>query len=122
MTGAAVRAAAAMVGVDPTSSSLLAAFLPWADVGVVGTLISLVAYGLFAMATGRLIPVATHERIVAARDAQLQQMTGLYESERARGDLLAQQATAGTEAARTSAAVMEALRDAVLPAGPGGGP
>jgi hypothetical protein len=98
--------------VDPT------AFVPFADVGLLGVLSSVVAYGVFALATGRLMPSATHDRIVASRDAQLQQMKELYLAERARGDLLAQQSATLTEAARTSATAMDALRDAAAPAPP----
>lgn len=120
VTDSPVRTLVALAATAPATSSILEMLTPWGDVGLVGALLSVVAYGVFAMASGRLIPVATHDRIVAARDAQLQQMTNLYEAERARGDLLAQQVSAGTEAARTSAAAMEALRGVVLPRETGG--
>ncbi|WP_304455869.1 hypothetical protein [Nocardiopsis sp. YSL2] len=89
----------------------LAAFLPFADIGLVGIFGSAVAYVLYALITGRLMPAATHDRIVASRDAQLQQMRELYLAERERGDLLAAQTASLTEAAKTSASAIDALRD-----------
>jgi hypothetical protein len=95
------------------------ALVPFAaDVGLVGALISVVSYGIYALVTGRLISSTLHDRIVAGRDAQLQQMKELYLAERARGDLLAQQAASLTEAAKTSASAMDALRGAATPSPP----
>ncbi|MFE6305045.1 hypothetical protein [Nocardiopsis sp. NPDC057823] len=107
-----MRAARDLAAVDPTMTSLLG-LIPWADVGIAGALLAVVVYGLYLLATGRLIPAATHERIVAGRDEQLKQMRELYESERKRADLYATQAAAGTEAARTAAASLDALRTIV---------
>lgn len=105
---------------DPTAIGIVG-LVPWADVGLVGLLTSVIAAGLYGLISGRLIPVSTHDKIVAARDAQLAQMRELYEAERKRGDLLAGQVSVGTEAARTAATAMDALRLAALTPGEGDG-
>lgn len=94
------------------------ALVPVADIGLVGALTCVVVYGVYALVTGRLISATMHDRIVAARDAQLQQMRDLYEAERVRGDLLARQVASLTEAAQTSATAMDALRGAATPSPP----
>lgn len=89
--------------------SELVSIIPLADLGFTGVLVVVVAGVMWAIITGRLVPVQTHKRELEGRDKQILHLTNAHDTLSAAHGETTRQNTQLIESLRITDRVLESM-------------